>query len=82
VGHAGNLFRACHHLNVPYPNTMTREEVMQNENECIQRLESLKESAPRLRDKHLRLRLDEARTRDDSKAVKAIRAPLGARAYP
>jgi hypothetical protein len=62
----------CQRLNVPDPNTMTPEEVTQNEEESVRCLATLKALAPKLRDEHLRHQLEEERTRGDAKDIQAI----------
>jgi hypothetical protein len=72
VEHSGNLFRTCKRLNVPHPSTLIPEEVTSKVEECMQKLATLKVEAPKLRNDHLRSCMEVARSKGDSKKVKAI----------
>jgi hypothetical protein len=72
VAHAGNLFWACQCMNIPDLNTLTPKEVTLNKGECVRCLTLLKESTPKLQNKHLCSCLDEVHLHGDNEAVQAI----------
>ena len=51
---------------------MTLEEIELNIQACHEKLDELKQTAPAMRQEHLRKRLDDARERDDKAAADAI----------
>jgi hypothetical protein len=60
VEHAGNLYRTCRRLYVPPPHLLTLTQVTATKEDCKRHLEALRQSAPKLRDEHLRSCLDSA----------------------
>ena len=72
VEHAGNLYWTCRRLFVPPPHLLTLPQVTAAEEDCKRHLEAHRQSASKLRNEHLRSRLDSARARDNANAVKSI----------
>ena len=72
VEHAGNLYRTCRRLFVPPPHSLTLPQVTAAKEDCKRHLEVLWQSAPKLRDEHLRSCLDSAQARGNANVVKSI----------
>ena len=72
VEHVGNLYWTCHCLFVPPPHLLMLPQVTVAEEDCERHLEALRQSAPKLRNDHLRSCLDLAQARGNTSAVKTI----------